>query len=45
MDAEKELKDTRVHTYLVDLANRRAVYGVAKQVLKDVANVVRKEPP
>jgi hypothetical protein len=33
--AEEELKE-RVHTYLVDLTNRRSIYEVAKEVMKDV---------
>jgi hypothetical protein len=30
-----------VYTYLVDLTNRRAIYDVAKEVLKEVGTLVR----
>lgn len=35
------MKD-RIHTYLVDLTNKRAIYDVAKEVHNDLGRVVRR---
>lgn len=40
MHADEELKE-RVHTFQVDLTNKRAVYDVAKEVAKDIGTIVR----